>query len=105
MKRLLLSVVVIMSIGGCETSVAWYYNHPGRRIVMVDGLEVSVVPRRANEFDSFGGDEYTSTNTARLRARQIQAIEEVSGCKVTTSDYMPGSWVLQTVVKCSDTHK
>lgn len=105
MKRLSLSIAVVLITGGCETSAAWYLSHPERKIVTVDGFDVSVVPRRSNEFDAFGGDEGTSTNTARLKARQIRAIEEVSRCKVTASEYIPGTWTLQAVVNCSDARK
>jgi len=105
LKRLLLFIAVVLSVGGCETSTVWYLGHPERKIVTVDGLEISVVPRRTNEFDAFGGGEGTGTNAARLNARQVRAIEEVSRCKVRASEYMPGTWTLQAVVTCSDASK
>lgn len=80
-------------------------THPERKVVMIDGHEVSVVPRRPNEFDAFGGDDGTATNTAILKARQIRAIEQVSRCKVTAAEYIPGTWTLQSVVNCDATAK
>lgn len=107
MTRTLFAALFAVSTAGCETSAAWYFGHPDRKIVTVDGVDVSVVPRRANEFDAFGGEEGTATNTARLKARQIRAIEEVSGCKVTAAEYMNGGYMvlLQAVVACRDTVK
>lgn len=107
MTRLLLSIVVVASISGCETSAAWYFGHPERKIVIVDGDEISVVPRRANEFDAFGGNAGTDKNAALVKARQIRAVEEASGCKVTAAEYMQGGYMvlLQTVVTCRDKSK
>ena len=60
----------------------------------------NVVPRREGEFDAWGGDEGTKTNMPAVKARQVRAVEQVSRCKVTDAEYMPGTWVLQTRIKC-----
>ena len=100
MTRQLALITIVLGLCGCETSPVWYQSHPERKTVVIDGAEVSVVPRRANEFDAYGGDDGTATNTAVLKTRQIRAIEEVTRCKVVAAEYMPSSWILQSVVNC-----
>jgi hypothetical protein len=100
MLRFFVCLAVLMSIAGCETSAVWYASHPQRQTVSIDGLDVNVVPRRDGEFDAWGGDEGTKTSMPSLKARQIRAVETVSRCKVTDAEYMPGTWTLQTRVKC-----
>lgn len=103
--RMLARTLFVLGLCGCETSAVWYHSHPERRTVAIDGVEVSVVPRRANEFDALGGDDGAATNTAVLKTRQIQAIEQVSRCKVVAAEYMAGSWILQSVVNCGNPAK
>ena len=99
MKAVLIGAVLIMA--GCETSPVWYATHPEKTIVAVDGYDVSVVPRGAGKYDALGGDEGPATSTPILKARQIRAVEMVSRCKVSAAEFIPSTWVLQTVVACN----
>ena len=97
MKALLLITALLT---GCETSAVWFATHPDEQTVTVDGYSISVVPRGANKFDAFGGDDGMQTSTPLLKARQTQAVEIVSKCKVTVAEFVPSTWILQTVVQC-----
>lgn len=97
MKAQIVLAALALLLGGCETSPVWYATHPERRDVAVDGFTVGVVPRGLGRFDAIGGDEGTSTSTPLLKARQIRAVEEAGRCKVSSAEFMPATWVLQTV--------
>ena len=97
----LLLILLVTALGGCETSPAWYASHPDKKVVTVDGYSISVVPRGPGKYDALGGDEGTKTSTPVLKARQIRAVEMVSKCKVSAAEFMPSTWILQTVVTCS----
>ena len=98
MKTLILLTALL---AGCETSAAWYAAHPDKQTVAVDGFPVNVVPHGPGKFDAWGGDEGSSTSTPQLKARQVRAVEIVSKCKVTAAEFIPSTWILQTVVSCS----
>ena len=97
MKALLLISALLT---GCETSAVWDATRPNKQTVSVDGYSISVVPRGANKFDAFGGDDGMQTSTPLLKARQTQAVEIVSKCKVTVAEFVPSTCLLQTVVQC-----
>jgi hypothetical protein len=89
-----------LALAGCETSAVWYHSHPEKRVIAIDGREVSVVPRGENKWDAWGGDDGTKTNAAALKARQIKAIEQASSCNVSAAEYSPSGPLLQAVVTC-----
>lgn len=93
-------VVATLILAGCETSAVWYHSHPEKRVIAVDGREVSVVPRGENKWDAWGGDDGIKTNAAALKARQIAAIEQASSCKVAAAEYSPSGPLLQAIVSC-----
>lgn len=96
-----LFALLTLSLAGCETSAVWYHSHPEKRVIAIDGREVSVVPRGENKWDAWGGDDGTKTNAAALKARQVAAIEQASSCKVSAAEYSPSGPLLQAVVTCS----
>lgn len=105
MKRnsIFLAVGSVAALSGCETSYAWYVNHPERKDVIIDGSEVSVIPHGVNKFDAWGGaDGMLDSNAATMKKRQIAGIEKITGCKVIEAEWMPGTHTLQTEVNCSN---
>jgi hypothetical protein len=81
----------------------WYISHPQKKTVLVDGLEVFVVPRGANEYDAWGGSELAVTDAGILKGRQVRAVEGVSTCRVASAEYVNVvAGVLHAVVKCAD---
>ena len=99
MKGWMIALATV-SLAGCETSAVWYHTHPDKRVIAVDGREVSVVPRGGSQWDAWGGDDGTKTNAVTLKARQIMAIEQASNCKVSAAEYSPTGPLLQAVVNC-----
>lgn len=98
MKRFWIILPILLA--GCETSTAWYYSHPQRKIVTIEDREISVVPRGKNEYDALDGADGLATSIPKLKQRQIKAVEKSTGCKVKSAEYMPGTYVLQTLVDC-----
>ena len=74
--------------------------NPNKKTIEIDGKSISVVPHGENKFDAWGGGDGISTNMPEMKARQIRAIELVSGCKVTAAEYLTGTPMLQTLVSC-----
>lgn len=95
-----LFALLTLALAGCETSAVWYHSHPEKRVIAIDGREVSVVPRGENKWDAWGGDDGIKTNAAALKARQVAAIEQASSCKVSAAEYSPSGPLLQAVVTC-----
>lgn len=98
MRFILIATALLLA--GCETSPIWYASHPDRRVVRVDGFDVTVVPRGAGRYDALGGLEGLQTNMAAVKARHIRAIEQVSRCRVTGAEFVPSTDISQAVVNC-----
>ena len=98
MRFLALSLCILLS--ACETSAVWYSAHPQKKTVQIEGTTLYVVPRDSNHFDVWGGDTGTKTSAVDMKERQIKAVEQVTGCTVKGAEYMAGTPLLQTKVKC-----
>ena len=96
-----LLIVLTIAIAGCESSVVWYANHPERQVVKIDGFDITVVPRGGNKYDALGGLEGLKTNMAAVRDRHIRAIETVTKCKVTGAEFITGTDISQTLIRCA----
>lgn len=95
------------SLAGCQSSPVYYHKSPLRHVVVLDKREISVLQLDDNRWEAYGGKQggLFSSDMEAQRNRQIQAIEKVSGCKVTTSVYPPDQsdehLLMQAVVDCS----
>lgn len=93
-------------LAGCQSSPVYYHKSPLRHVVVLDKREISVLQLDDNRWEAYGGKQggYTPDMDAQ-RNRQIQAIEKVSGCKVTNAVYPPDQGedrlLLQAAVDCS----
>ncbi len=99
-KYSVLCLLPLFFLAACKTSAVWYETHPDRKDVMIDGHEISVVPNGTNQYDAFGGTDGLDTNMSKVKQRQIQGIEKITGCKVVGAEFLMGTYVLQTQVRC-----
>ena len=98
---------LVALLAGCQGSPVYYHKSPLRHVVVLDKREISVLQLDDNRWEAYGGKQggLFSSDMDLQRNRQIQAIEKVSGCKVTTAVYPPDQsdehLLLQAVVDCS----
>ena len=99
--------VLAALLAGCQGSPVYYHKSPLRHVVVLDKREISVLQLDDNRWEAYGGKQggLFTTDMEVQRNRQIQAIEKVSGCKVTTAVYPPDQsdehLLMQAVVDCS----
>ena len=98
---------LVALLAGCQGSPVYYHKSPLRHVVVLDKREISVLQLDDNRWEAYGGKQggLFTTDMEVQRNRQIQAIEKVSGCKVTTAVYPPDQsdehLLMQAVVDCS----
>ena len=98
---------LVALLAGCQASPVYYHKSPLRHVVVLDKREISVLQLDDNRWEAYGGKQggLFSSDMDLQRNRQIEAIEKVSGCKVTTAVYPPDQsdehLLLQAVVDCS----
>lgn len=82
-------VAVISTLAGCQGSAVFYHRDPTRQIVVLDQREISVISLGNNQWEAFGGKQgmWSSADDERQKARQIEAIEKVTGCKVVSTTF------------------
>lgn len=82
-------VVVASALVGCQGSAVYYHRDPARQIIVLDQREISIVPLGNDKWEAFGGKQgvWLSTDEDKQKARQIEAIEEATGCKVVSSEF------------------
>ena len=87
--KILATLVVLVLLTGCQSSAVYYHRDVQKHIVVLDKRDVSVLPLGNNQWEAFGGKQggLFSTDLDKQKARQIKAIEIVSGCLVTDSIY------------------
>jgi hypothetical protein len=109
MKKLasiLLCGVAFVNLAGCQGSAVYYHRDPARQIVVLDQREVSVVPLGNGRWEAFGGKQGGSSveDLEKQKARQIEAIEKVTACRVTTTEFPPDKnerrLLIQATVVC-----
>jgi hypothetical protein len=109
MKKLsliLLCGVAFVNLAGCQGSAVYYHRDPARQIVVLDKREVSVVPLGNGRWEAFGGKQGGSSaeDLEKQKARQIEAIEKVTACRVTTTEFPPDKnerrLLIQATVVC-----
>ena len=91
MKKLpLVALVAVASaLVGCQGSAVYYHRDPARQIIVLDQREISVIPLGNNKWEAFGGKQggWFSTDYDKQKARQIEAIEKATGCKVISTEF------------------
>ena len=100
LRHAIAAAAISICLVGCETSIAWYYGHPDRKTLEIDGRVINVVPHGTNRFDAFPEGVAFIPDMVNFKLQQIRAIEQVSGCKVTSSEFIPSSFILQAIVAC-----
>jgi len=92
---------------GCQGSPAYYHRDVQRHVVVLDKREISVLPLGKDQWEAYGGKQGGSDAAAleKQKARQIKAIEIVSGCAVTSSIYpeeeKKGKLLMRATVDCN----
>jgi hypothetical protein len=92
MKKLPLIVlcgVAFVNLAGCQGSAVYYYRDPARQVVVLDRREISVVPLGNGRWEAYGGKQGGSSaeDMDKQKTRQIEAIEKVTGCRVTSTEF------------------
>ncbi len=97
----------LLVIAGCQGTPVYYHQSTLKQVVVLDHREISVLPLGDNVWEAYGGKQggTSPADLAAQQTRQIQAIEKVSGCTVTSSEYGdsadPGRLLLRARVDCS----
>jgi hypothetical protein len=82
-------VVVVGILSGCQGSAVYYHRDPARQIVVLDEREISIIPLGQDKWEAFGGKQggLFGTDYEKQKARQIEAIEKVTGCRVVSTEF------------------
>jgi hypothetical protein len=82
-------VTVASALVGCQGSPVFYHRDPARQIIVLDQREISIIPLGNNKWEAFGGKQggWISTDEDKQKARQIEAIEKATGCKVISTEF------------------
>ena len=100
------AIFVILFLVGCQSSPVYYHRDPARQIVVLDKREISIIPLGENRWEAYGGKEGgMKPDLGVQKARQVAAIEKVSGCRVVNAQFVPGHEVdgmlLHATVSCT----
>lgn len=101
----LATVIAVFFVAGCEGSLAKNVSHPDRKDVTVGGYSFGVVPLSDHWASWWVSDKFIAAipPLSVLKPLQVAAIEDASGCTVTSAEYQPGSLqpaYLQASVEC-----
>ena len=101
-----LVAVVALLLVGCQGSPVYYHRDPARQIVVLDKREISIIPLGENRWEAYGGKEGgMKPDLGVQKARQVFAIEKVTGCRVVNAQVVPGHEVdgmlLHATVSCA----
>ena len=103
--KLLVALVAVFLVG-CQSSPVFYHRDPARQIVVLDKREISIIPLGENRWEAYGGKEGgMKPDLGVQKARQVAAIEKVTGCRVVNAQFVPGHEVdgmlLHATVSCA----
>ena len=103
--KLLVALVAVFLVG-CQSSPVFYHRDPARQIVVLDKREISIIPLGENRWEAYGGKEGgMKPDLGVQKARQVAAIEKVTGCRVVNAGFVPGHEVdgmlLHATVSCT----
>ena len=102
--KMLVALVAVFLVG-CQSSPVFYHRDPARQIVVLDKREISIIPLGENRWEAYGGKEGGMKPDLEVqKARQVAAIEKVTGCRVVKAEFVPGHEVdgmlLHATVTC-----
>jgi len=82
-------VAVASALSGCQGSAVYYHRDPARQIVVLDQREISIIPLGNDKWEAFGGKQggWLNPDYDKQKARQIEGIEKVTGCKVVSTEF------------------
>lgn len=82
-------VAVAGTLAGCQGSAVYYHRDPARQIVVLDKREISIISLGQNKWEAFGGKQggLFGTDYDKQKARQVEAIEKVTGCRVVSTEF------------------
>jgi hypothetical protein len=82
-------VVVVGTLAGCQGSAVYYHRDPTRQIIVLDKREISIIPLGQDKWEAFGGEQggRIGTDDDKQKARQIEAIEKATGCRVISTEF------------------
>lgn len=82
-------VAVVSVLAGCQGSAVYYHRDPARQVVVLDKREISIIPLGDDKWEAYGGKEggWGQTDFEKQKARQIEAIEKVTGCRVVSTEF------------------
>lgn len=100
------AIFVMFFLVGCQSSPVFYHRDPARQIVVLDKREISIIPLGENQWEAYGGKQGgMNPDLALQKARQVAAIEKVTGCRVVKAAFVPGHEVdgmlLHATVNCT----
>ncbi len=103
--RLLVALAGFFLVG-CQGSSVYYHRDPVRQIVVLDKREISIIALGENRWEAYGGKEGGMKPDLDVqKARQVAAIEKVTGCRVVNAQVVPGHEVdgmlLHATVSCA----
>lgn len=85
MKKILVGLMVL-GLVGCSSTYVGKASDASRQKISVGGYDISVIKDSESTYQAFGGESF-DYNAVKLKQAQIKAIEIVSGCSVTDSEY------------------
>jgi hypothetical protein len=82
-------MAIATALAGCQGSAVYYHRDPGRQIVVLDKREISIISLGNNKWEAFGGKQggWFGTDYDKQKARQVEAIEKVTGCRVVSTEF------------------
>ena len=102
----ILATLAGLFLVGCQSSPVFYHRDPARQIVVLDKREISIIPLGENQWEAYGGKQGgMNPDLALQKARQVAAIEKVTGCRVVNAQFVPGhefdGMLLHATVSCT----
>lgn len=82
-------VSLASTLAACQGSAVYYHRDPARQIVVLDQREISIIPLGNDKWEAFGGKQggLFGVDYEKQKARQIEAIEKVTGCRVIATEF------------------
>ena len=82
-------VCIASALAGCQGSAVYYHRDPARQIVVLDQREISIISLGNDKWEAYGGKQggWIGTDYDKQKARQIKAIELITGCRVSSTEF------------------
>ncbi|PHY06223.1 MAG: hypothetical protein CK528_09840 [Alcaligenaceae bacterium] len=102
----ILALFAVFFLMGCQGSPVYYHRDPARQIVVLEKREISIITLGENRWEAYGGKEGGMKPDLEVqKARQVAAIEKVTGCRVVNAQVVPGheidGMLMHATVSCT----